>query len=288
MEAKQQLLLSLSNIYDQTESATIVDLVLENITGLKKIDRIIHKNKTFSPADKVLLKKYTAELIGHKPVQYVLQEAWFYGMKFYVNEHVLIPRPETEELIQWLLDDLQISKSQNILDVGTGSGCIAIVLKKKLPLSTIDACDISKDALEVARHNAGLNEVSINFLELDFLNNAQALSMYDYIISNPPYIPLKDKIAMKKNVLVYEPHTALFVEDNNPLIFYKAIADFAMIKLLEDGRIFVELHEELSPAVEQLFLSKGFSSVEIKKDMQGKNRMMKITKEPHATSGHRP
>jgi len=284
MEAKQQLLLSLSNIYDQTESATIVDLVLENITGLKKVDRIIDKNKKLSAEDINLLKKYTGELMDHKPIQYVLQEAWFCGLKFYVNEHVLIPRPETEELVQWLLDDFEISKShnqdaQNILDIGTGSGCIAIALKKKLPLLEISACDISKDALDVARHNAQMHEVNINFLQVDFLdrNNWTSVPSTEYIVSNPPYIPLSDKKSMKQNVIAYEPHIALFVANDNSLIFYEAIADFSVEKLPGGGKIFAEIHEELSDDVKQLFWTKGLSSVEIKKDNQGKNRMVKAT-----------
>lgn len=284
-EARQQLLPGLGNIYDQREADTIADLVLENITGLKKVDRIIHKNKTFSSSEIILFKKYFTALLEHKPVQYVLQEAWFYGMKFYVNEHVLIPRPETEELVRWMLEDIEIVKSQNqksptILDVGTGSGCIAIALKKRSPLLDIDACDISNDALAVAKRNAAFLGTEINFLQLDFLNRVETdtLSTYDYIISNPPYIPLNDKITMNKNVVSYEPHLALFVTDADPLIFYKAIADFAVNKLLVHGKIFVEMHEELFAEVEKLFQSRGFPRIEIKKDMQGKERMMKISK----------
>jgi len=289
LEAKKQLLHSLLNIYDSRESGAIADLVLENITGLTRIDRVIHKNEMLSPEKTALLEKYTGELIGHKPIQYVLEEAWFSGMKFYVNEYVLIPRPETEELVHWLIEDAEneknknqypISKSKNILDVGTGSGCIAISLKKKLLQTEIVACDISQYALEVAKRNAMLLGTTINFLQLDFLKNntTDALSVFDYIISNPPYIPLKDKITMKQHVVEYEPHQALFVPDADPLVFYRAIANFAVRKLSADGKIFVELHEELATSVAQLFLSLGFKATEIKKDIQGKDRMMKITR----------
>jgi release factor glutamine methyltransferase len=282
-EAREQLILSLGSIYDQRESTGITDMVLENITGLKKIDRIIEKNKQLSLSNEDLLEKYTVELLDHKPVQYVLHEAWFYGLKFFVNEHVLIPRPETEELVRWLIGDTQASKLQNqkslkLLDIGTGSGCIAVALKKQLPISDIDACDISQEALDVAMRNAADHQTKINFMQSDFLNsNLPPKPLYDYIISNPPYIPLEDKTSMRKNVLEYEPHLALFVNDTNPLIFYEAIADFAKKKLSPIGKIFVELHEELSVSAQQLFLSKGFDSVEIKKDMQEKNRLLKAT-----------
>jgi len=202
-------------------------------------------------------------------------------MKFYVDKNVLIPRPETEELVDWLVKD---SKSElkhfRILDVGTGSGCIAITLKKKLPDVEMWACDISDGALTVARMNADKFETAIDFVGLDFLNAAERkqLPKFDIIISNPPYVPQKDKDPMKKNVLDFEPHLALFVADENPLIFYDAIADFSKKHLNPAGHIYLEIHEELGDGVKKIFEDEKFGSVEIRKDLQGKNRMVKVQK----------
>lgn len=282
-ESRQQLLQNLAGIYDEREAISISDMVLEKITGLKKIDRIIDKNKKLSAPQLELLENYTESLRKHVPVQYILHEAWFCGMKFYVDENVLIPRPETEELVDWLLQEITVAKTQSqyagsILDIGTGSGCIAIALKKKLAAADIDACDISMSALNVAAKNAIINDVKVNFMQTDFLKieERKKLPLYDFIISNPPYIPSRDKSSMRQNVLDHEPHLALFVENDNPLIFYDAIAEFAKEKLSAGGKIFVELHEELSERASALFFSRGFSFVEVKKDMQGKNRMIKV------------
>jgi len=299
-EAQQQLRSQLHQIYDERETASITNLVMENITGWAKIDRVINKS-VLLPSQKIeLLKKYSEELLSHKPVQYVLHEAWFAGMKFYVDENVLIPRPETEELVEWIvssfqfpvqslelrvesrMDDARRKMDENvftILDIGSGSGCIPIVLKKKMPQAEIYSCDISEAALNVAKRNAIDNNASINFLHLDFLDQEKrnSLGSFDIIVSNPPYIPLKDKGTMQENVLSYEPHLALFVEDNNTLLFYEAIADFAKEKLSAKGKIFVEIHEEQALNVKELFSFKGFNHVEIKKDMQGKERMIKAT-----------
>jgi release factor glutamine methyltransferase len=295
-EAQQQLLSALQGLYDDREAAAITNLVMENITEWRKIDRIINKNLPLSLPKIVLLKKYTEQLKSHKPVQYILHEAWFAAMKFYVDENVLIPRPETEELVDWVAREARIPSiddqglmtgearttlhsSLAILDIGTGSGCIAIALKKQLPSAEIFACDVSEQALGIAKQNAMLHKADIHFVHLDFLNEEQRASLpcFDIIVSNPPYIPIRDKNTMTANVTDYEPHLALFVEDNDSLIFYRAIADFANEKLSAHGKIFVETHENQSANVKKLFSVKGFSSVEIKKDMQGKERMLKAT-----------
>ncbi|HLK27172.1 MAG TPA: peptide chain release factor N(5)-glutamine methyltransferase [Puia sp.] len=297
-EAQQQLLFQLYHIYDDRESAAITNLIMENITEWKKIDRVVNKNVPLSLTKIELLKKYTEELLQHKPVQYVLHEAWFSGMKFYVDENVLIPRPETEELVEWIVQEVQSSEFRvggqqsavcspmtdnrrltTILDIGTGSGCIPIALKKKIPNAEIFSCDISEAALQIAKQNAKNNNVEISFMQLDFLDEQQRnpLSSFDIIVSNPPYIPIKDKETIQQNVIGYEPHLALFVEDNNQLIFYEAIADFAKEKLSANGNVFVETHEEQASNVKKLFSIKGFNEIEIKKDMQGKERMIKAT-----------
>lgn len=285
-EAQQQLLLKLGSIYGDREPAAIADLVMEHITGWRKIDRIINKNDILSLQQQELLEKYSAELLEHKPVQYVLHEAWFGGMKFYVDENVLIPRPETEELVEWVVEETRSSSWPNagqelltILDIGTGSGCIPIALKKKLPGARIFSCDVSEAALNIAKRNARENSADIHFLHLDFLNNSSRalLPQPDIIVSNPPYVPIGDKAAMMQNVVAYEPHLALFVEDSNPLIFYDAIACFATEKLSTNGKLFIETHENQARNVKQMLAEKGFQQVEIKKDMQGRDRMIKAT-----------
>jgi release factor glutamine methyltransferase len=275
-EASQQLVQQLATIYDMREATNIADWVLEHLTGWKKVDRLIHKQDLLDAEKQLTLERYTRELLMHKPVQYVLNEAWFCGMKLYVNENVLIPRPETEELVEWI----EKLPGKKILDVGTGSGCIPIALKKKLPAAEVYACDVSEKALQVARRNAEGQETAIQFMHLDFLdaNARQSIPQVDILVSNPPYVPLKDKNTMQPNVLQYEPHLALFVQDDDPLIFYKALADFAQTRLLPDGTIYAEIHEDLGSSVKELFQAKGFAHTELRKDMQGKYRMIRAAK----------
>lgn len=287
-QSRQHLVSRLSSIYDTREAANISDWVLEHLTGWKKIDRIVHKNEPLSPAQESQLTQYITELLIHKPVQYVLHEAWFAGMPLYVDENVLIPRPETEELVDWILKEvgskkLEVGNSPSnlrLLDIGTGSGCIPITLKKNLPAANIYACDVSEGALKVAKKNAETQQTPINFLHYNFLNSANwaHFPQVDILVSNPPYIPVKDKATMHQNVLQHEPHLALFVENDDPLLFYRAIAQFAQQKLSPGGSIYVEIHEDLGGATQQLFTDSGFNKVEVKKDMQGKDRMIKACK----------
>ena len=253
---------------------------MENITGWKKIDRVTNKAVPLSAAQEKLLRQYTVELQTHKPVQYVLQEAWFYKMKLYVDENVLIPRPETEELVQWLIAEAGSRKSEaeRILDIGTGSGCIALALKKNLPAAEVYACDISEGALVVAKRNASDQQLKLQFLLLNILlkEERKQLPEFDILISNPPYIPLHNKATMSNNVINHEPHLALFVENDDPLIFYRAIADFSLSHLKKDGSIYLEIHEDLANEVIQLYNEKGYSKIELKKDLQDKDRMLRI------------
>lgn len=278
-DANTRLLFQLYHMYGDSEAANIADLVMEKITGWKRIDRVINKEVKLSQEMEILLEKYISELSDLKPVQYVLNESWFYGMKFFVNENVLIPRPETEELVEWVILHVQglQKRSPRILDIGTGSGCIPVTLKKKLNDAIVYACDVSENALEVARENAKLHETEIRFIQADIFDREQLklLPSFDIIVSNPPYIPYEEKTTLEENVLRHEPHLALFVPDNDPLIFYRAIAEFGKEKLLPGGNIFVEIHEELSHRTAELFLSKGFTDAEIKKDMQRTDRMIK-------------
>ncbi len=273
----------LKNVYDNREAANIADWVFENVTNKRKIERIIDKDLILNLDQEKKLHHYTQQLLQHKPVQYVLNEAWFAGMKFYVDEAVLIPRPETEELVEWIVEENSKFKIQNlkyyILDIGTGSGCIPIALKKKLPHSDISAIDVFDAALEIAKRNSLQQDLEINFLQLDFLDNGQwkRLNKYDIIVSNPPYVKQTEEDKMQRNVLQYEPHLALFVPDEDPLIFYRKIALFAQEHLNGNGSIYLEINEALSKEVKSLFAHYGYRDIEIRKDMQGKERMVKAT-----------
>lgn len=279
-QASKQLLFQLFHIYDEREANNIAGLVMEKVTEWKRIDRIMNKEVTLSPEKEQLVASYTAALLTHKPVQYVLNEAWFYGMKLFVDENVLIPRPETEELLEWVRKDISKSESElSILDIGTGSGCIALGLKKKLPLAKLYASDVSEPALAVAKKNAMYLKEEIHFIHSNILMNKAIVELpkVDIIVSNPPYIPFQDKAGMHSNVMLYEPHLALFVEDNDPLVFYTAIADFAVTNLNSGGGVFVEIHEHMGNNVRELFIQKGFKNIELRKDLQGKERMVKAS-----------
>ncbi len=272
----------IKTIYEDREAENISDWIFENTTGLKRWQRRENKNQELKESEWEKIEKYLQELLMHKPVQYILNEAWFYKMKFYVNENVLIPRPETEELVEWIITDLKkekYSKPTNIIDIGTGTGCIPIALKKVFPNTSITAIDISEKALHVAKKNAKNLQTEINFLQNDFLNenSAKSLPAYDILVSNPPYIPFSEKEILSKNVTDFEPGIALFVENKDPYIFYKRIAEFSKSHLNENGKIYVEIHEEYAIDVKTIFENGGFSA-EIKKDIYGKERMVKASK----------
>lgn len=277
-EARQQLLFRLYDIYEDREAQSIADWVMEHITEWKKIDRILNKGVPLSQRQQQELKDITGQLLQHKPVHYILRQAWFRGLKLYVDENVLIPRPETEELVEWALEELSSLNGPKILDVGTGSGCIPVALKKKLPGAQVYACDVSEGALNVASRNAADHNADINLVQLDFLDkpSREALPRFDCIISNPPYISEHEKSGIDKHVLEYEPHTALFVPNDNALLFYEHLADFGRTHLLPGGFMMMEIHYAKGEAVQKLFRSEGYTT-EIKKDMQGKDRMVKVS-----------
>ncbi len=283
-EATYYLLNKLRSIYPEGEASEITDWVMESLTGSKKAERMLYKNSAITSKEELQLQQYAERLLQHEPVQYVLHEAWFCGLKFYVDKNVLIPRPETEELVEWVTVQVgswesgAVSQPIKILDIGAGSGCIPIALKRKLNSAEMWSCDISEAALAVAKKNAETIGVDINFLLLDFLvsEKRNQLPSFDIIVSNPPYVPEKDKQQMQPNVLNYEPHTALFVPDNDALIFYKAIAEFGKRHLNSGGAIYTELHEELGEDASVLFKTAGYKT-ELKKDMQGKERMLKAS-----------
>ncbi len=276
-EATYFLLNKLTIIYDKSEASQITDWVMEKLTGSKKAERMIYKNEAITKEEEILLQQYTERLLQNEPVQYVLNEAWFDNMIFYVDKNVLIPRPETEELVEWIINQYNSTVDElKILDIGSGSGCIPISLKKRIPKAEVWSCDISNEALTVAKKNGEDLGQEVNFIQLDFLDQHswKQLPKFDIIVSNPPYIPEKDKETMQPNVLQYEPATALFVPDNDALVFYKVIAEFGKTHLEKGGTIFMEIHESLGKEIVELFQSYDYSA-EIKKDMQEKDRMVK-------------
>jgi len=279
-EAYKKLLFQLYELYDNREAANIADMVIEFITGQRKTDRIIHKTIPLNFQQQEQLEQLTQELLQYKPVQYVLKESWFSGMKFFVNESVLIPRPETEELIGWIIQEIKDNKitSNTILDIGTGSGCIPISLKNRNHTLTVTALDISEDALTVAKKNAETLHSEINFICSDFLNENtwNKFPVFDTIVSNPPYVKQSESETMRKIVIDFEPHLALFVPEEDALLFYKKIARFGKSHLAKAGNIFVEINEGLGENTTALFEKENYV-VELRKDMHGKDRMLKAS-----------
>lgn len=276
-EATKTLRTSLESIYDPREASNIAGLVMEKLTSFNRIDRITYKDRRLSDESLVKLQQFSNELLAHRPLQYVLNEAWFFGRKFYVDENVLIPRPETEELVEWILQE--ISSTASVLDVGTGSGCIPISISKKKPDTIVYACDISLEALKVAEKNAALHSAGIQLVEIDILRPeaASSLPLVDLIVSNPPYIPSLERHDIARHVKEYEPTLALFVPDQDPLIFYRCIASLAKTNLKQGGAIYLEIHEKMGALVSDLFRNAGFKNIMLKKDMQGRDRMLRIT-----------
>jgi release factor glutamine methyltransferase len=292
-EARAKILNELKDIYDKSEAMNIAALILEKISGYERPGPIMHKELFLTPEQTEELKKILARLRQHEPVQYALEEAWFAGMKFKVNKNVLIPRPETEELLDWVIEEVRCtmyainfnkeevghrtSDIVHVLDIGTGSGCIPIAIKKKLPEAKVLAIDVSGEALLLAKENALALEADIEFILLNFLDEKKwnELGKYDVIVSNPPYITQMEKETMHRRVTAHEPELALFVPDNDALLFYRKLADFSMSHLSPGGNLFVEINESMGKEVVELFQTKGLKSVDLKKDMQGKERMVR-------------
>ncbi len=281
LEGKESIKESINILYDERESNNITVLLMEWITGKNKIDQHLQKESILTDHQKLLLENALTRLSSGEPIQYIIEEAWFMGLNFRVTKDVLIPRPETEELVDWIIQTTLPfqNKKISVLDIGTGSGCIPISLKKKAPFLQIHSIDISSNALAIANQNAQKQNTSIDFKEIDFLDDATWRSMpsINIIISNPPYIKESEKNFMHQNVLAFEPHNALFVPNNDALIFYKAIYNFSKTHLLPYGSIFLEINELFGLEVVDLFSEAGIS-VELRKDMQGKDRMIKVKK----------
>ena len=275
----KEIVLKLRQIYSAEEAQAIADRLFEHFFGLTPARRIISNFLVVDEALKLAAEKAVGQLLNHVPLQYVLGKAWFMDMEFDVNPSVLIPRPETEEMVGLILKQYSAARSvttQNILDIGTGSGCIAIALKHFLPGVNITAIDISAEALHVAKTNAEKNKVEISFHRIDILDQSQweYLPQFNLIVSNPPYVTQADKQHMQPNVIDHEPHTALFVEDEDPLIFYRTIAAFAKDKLTENGCLWFEINESFGEETANLIADQGFSKVNIIFDFRGKSRFL--------------
>ena len=274
-----QLVSEITPVYEENEAKSIIYLLLEHYLKISKTDILLD-----NPVSQLFdFTEIIQRIKAQEPVQYVIGETEFYGRKFKVTPDTLIPRPETEELVQLAIGSWQLAvgnqSSTTILDIGTGSGCIAISLACEIPDVQVYAYDISEKALKIARQNAKKNSVKVIFEEVNILESFPIYhSPFNIIVSNPPYVMNAEKAGMEKNVLEYEPHLALFVEDDNPLIFYKKIAKFAAKNLTDKGWCIVEINQALGLETAELFWNQGFHYVEVIKDMFGKDRMVKAIK----------
>jgi release factor glutamine methyltransferase len=273
----------LQNIQDISEIESFFFILTEFLHNLKRIDVSLNPGFEVSETDLEKWQTIISELKTEKPIQYITGEAWFYGLRFGVNENTLIPRPETEELVEWIIENQKLlvenltpkkSKNLTILDIGTGSGCIPIVLKKEIPNTDVSAIDISQKALEMARKNALDNQVEVKFILQNILETASLYEKYDIIVSNPPYVRNIEKQEMKRNVLEYEPHLALFVDDTDALLFYRKISQLALKSLAPNGKLFLEINQYLGKETVELLEQIGFKNIELRKDLMGNDRMI--------------
>ncbi|MDR2910075.1 MAG: peptide chain release factor N(5)-glutamine methyltransferase [Bacteroidales bacterium] len=264
----------LQGLYPKTEIKSLIRLIIEHIYGFNYTQFLLHRDTKSGDDETVEIKLIVERLKKFEPVQYILGETEFHGLKLKVNKSVLIPRPETEELVQWVLNSG--IKLSSIIDIGTGSGCIALALKNKMPETKVTAIDFSAEALKTAKQNAIQNNIEINFIEADIFDWEKFdWEKFDVIVSNPPYVREIEKAKMEPNVLNYEPLAAIFVPDTNPLVFYRAIACFAKKYLKNEGLLFFEINESLASEIETLLVEMQFHNIEIKKDINGKFRMVR-------------
>ncbi len=277
---RENFYMSLKEEYPETEIQSFFNLLSECFLKMKRLDVTLNLYAPISGKKLEKFKNATLRLKKYEPIQYIVGSTEFYGLPFKVTENTLIPRPETEELVQWVIDSAK-ADSYSILDIGTGSGCIAISLAKSMPSSTVFAVDVSKKALTVAKINSKLNKVDVEFLELDILkwkkdssNLVLEDSKFDIIVSNPPYVRVLEKAQMSDNVLHHEPALALYVEDDDPLIFYKEIVEFAKVHLKNEGQLYFEINQYLGTDMLQLLAESGFKNVALKKDIFGNDRMI--------------
>lgn len=264
----------LTPLYDSMEAESFFAIALEELKGWKRTDLALNPDAELSGEELERWNAVLAELEVQKPIQYIFGKAHFYGLEFEVNPYTLIPRPETEELVEWIITENQHKGQLSLLDIGTGTGCIAISLAKNLPDASVSAIDVSEGALATAKRNAQHNTTEVNFILQDILAAETLPQMYDVIVSNPPYVRNLEKEEIKENVLQYEPHLALFVDDNDPLLFYRKIALLAKKQLSPNGRLYFEINQYLGPETIQMLEDYDFTNVILKKDIYGNDRMI--------------
>ena len=278
-EIKNTFHKELKNLFPNNEIDNFFYLLTETYLKLKRVDIALNPNREINNEIEKKFFSALAKLKKEIPIQYIIGETEFYGLPFYVDKNVLIPRPETEELVLWIIKEIQDKRKEkkdlNILDIGTGSGCIAIALAKNLTNVKMWALDVSEKAIGIAKKNAKLNHVNVQFLDKDILNLKKLPVKFDVIVSNPPYVRELEKKEIKNNVLQNEPHLALFVKDNNPLLFYDKIADLAKENLNPNGKLYFEINQYLGKETVSLLKQKGFKNIELKKDIFDKDRMIK-------------
>ena len=273
----------LQSIYDEKEIESFFYIILEKLHNLKRIDLALSPEMVMDGNHLKRWKNIVSDLKIHKPIQYILGETEFYGLPLKVNESTLIPRPETEELVEWIINENSKKRNLKILDIGTGSGCIAIALAKNIPNSDVFALDVSIKALATAKNNAVINNVDVTFIQKNILETVSLTAVegllnqkFDIIVSNPPYIRNLEKHEIRKNVLDNEPHLALFVEDNDALIFYKKIAELAKINLVENSQLYFEINQYLAKETIELLENLGFKNIELRQDIYGNDRMIRL------------
>jgi len=278
----------LNGLYDERELRSIIFIIMEEFTGYSSSQLLTNEDHTVSESTLLKINFAIKDLKEYKPLQYILGYATFYNLKLKVTSDVMIPRPETEELVKWVIDDNKYAreikienepKNLKLVDIGTGSGCISIAIKN-IPEISIKAIDISEHALKVAKKNAELNKVEINFFQHDiFDKNLYGFKFkIDIIVSNPPYVRESEKALMSPNVLDYEPELALFVKDEQALAYYEAIANFSLLRLKPKGHIYLEVNEALALETSEIFILKGFKKIKLRQDIHGKNRMLRISR----------
>ncbi len=272
----------LASFYDENEIESFFYIILENKNKLKRIDLALNIDLEFSEDNLKVWNAILEKLKQEIPIQYILGTTSFYGLDFEVNDNVLIPRPETEELVEWIINENSVKQNIKILDIGTGSGCVAISLSKNIPNSEVFALDISIKALATAKKNAVINNVNVTFIENNILDTFSLSAVeglinqqFDIIVSNPPYVRNLEKHEIQKNVLDNEPHLALFVDDNDALIFYRKIAELARINLPENGQLFFEINQYLGKETVELLQNLGFKNIELRQDIYGNDRMIR-------------
>lgn len=273
---KQQFIQELQSTFDEKEIESFFYITLEAFHQMKRIDLALQPDFEIDTIQLLQWETVLSKLKLQQPIQYIIGETEFFGLPFFVNENTLIPRPETEELVEWIVKNPKIESlaALNILDIGTGSGCIAIALAKNIPNGNIYAIDVSEKAIETARKNAKKNDVDVQFLLQNILEIDNLNKQFDIIVSNPPYVRHLEKTEISKNVLDYEPHLALFVENEDALLFYRKIGQLAQKNLSENGQLYFEINQYLGKETVELLQNLGFKNIQLKQDIYGNDRMI--------------